>query len=326
MPIGSARSTVVRARLSTVVGVGPTRSAIVRARLSAVVGVASARPAIVGACLSAVVGVGSARSAIVRARLSAVVSVSSGGSTIVRARLSVGVGVASTRSTIVCARLSVGVGVASTRSTIVCARLSVGVGVASARSTIVRARLSVGVGVASARRRGALYWCWGCVRRRRRCRCRCRCRCTRPVLSRSNGCYCEENQRCGPNRQDVLSLAAQIHKPLLRKRDAFTQPPDCDASESRFHSTRDPQCGVLDESLLGLCVPEEPDTTFGSNAISHRVPSPVKEARAGREGDNLLRSPPAGFLLCFTSHCVKDGEKPSCPFQDSASAPSLPTG
>ncbi len=181
--------------------IGSARSAIVRARLSAVVGVASARPAIVGACLSAVVGVGSARSAIVRARLSAVVSVSSGGSTIVRARL------------------------------------SVGVGVASARSTIVRARLS-GVGVASARRRGALCWGWGCVRRRRRCRC------TRPVLSRSNGCYCEENQRCGPNRQDVLALAAQIHKTLLRKRDAFTQPPDCDASESRFHSTRDLQCGV----------------------------------------------------------------------------------
>jgi hypothetical protein len=128
------------------------------------------------------------------------------------------------------------------------------------------------------------------VRRRRRCRCRCRC--TRPVLSRSNGCYCEENQRCGPNRQDVLSLAAQIHKPLLRKRDAFTQPPDCDASESRFHSTRDPQCGVLDESLLGLCVPEEPDTTFGSNAISHRVPSPVKGGKSGKRRRQSAPFPP----------------------------------
>jgi hypothetical protein len=54
-------------------------------------------------------------------------------------------------------------------------------------------------------------------------------------------------------------------------------------------------------------------------------PALSREARAGREGDNLLRSP-AGFLLCFTSHCVKDGEKPSCPLQDSASATSLPTG
>src|SRR6266404_4440616 len=221
--------------------------------------------------------IGSARSAIVRARLSAVV------------------GVASARPTIVCARLSAVVSVSSTRSTIVRARLSVGVGVASARSTIVRARLSVGVGVASARRRGALCWGWGCVRRR----CRCWCRCTRLVLSRSNGCYCEENQRCGPNRQDVPSLAAQIHKPLLRKRDAFTQPPDCDASESRFHSTRDPNVEFLDESLLGLCVPEEPDTTFGSYAISHRAPSPVKGGKSRKRMRQSAPFPPAGFLLCF---------------------------
>ena len=55
-------------------------------------------------------------------------------------------------------------------------------------------------------------------------------------------------------------------------------------------------------------------------------PFPCQGRQELEEKATICSVAPAGFLLCFTSHCVKDGEKPSCPLQDSASAPSFSTG
>src|SRR6266446_5000147 len=75
-----------------------------------------------------------------------------------------------------------------------------------------------------------------------------------------------------------------------------------------------PNVEFLDESLLGLCVPEEPDTTFGSYAISHRAPSPVKGGKSRKRRRQSAPFPPAGILLCFHFALRKGRRKTVMPF------------
>src|SRR5229473_3812313 len=235
------------------------------------------------------------------------------------------IGVRSTRSVgarlsaVVGARLSTVVGVGSARAIvgIVSAPAVVGV-VGSARPTVVgigSPRPLGGVGVPA----GVL--CWGCVRRLRRpVRSGCagcgRCRCIL-VLSRSNRRYCEENQRYGPNRQDVLSFAAQIHKPLLREREAFTQSARPECREWRFHPTlRSPRIFFDENSLVSVSLGEGSATTLEVWAISHRFPPPVKGSQKRKRKATTRSVLPASFLLCFHSALRKGLRKTVMPFSN----------
>src|SRR5712692_6657766 len=267
----------------TVIGVRSTRS--VGARLSAVV----------GARLSTVVGVGAARAIVGIVSAPAVVGI-----------------VGSARPTVV------GVGSARAIVGIVSAPAVVGV-VGSARPT--------GVGIGSPRPLGGVgvpagVLRWGCVRRLRRpVRSGCagcgRCRCILVLLSRSNRCYCEENQRYGPNRQDVLSLAAQIHKPLLREREAFTQSARPECREWRFHPTlRSPRIFFDENSLVSVSLGEGSATTLEVWAISHRFPPPVKGSQKRKRKATTRSVLPASFLLCFHSALRKGLRKTVMPFSN----------
>src|SRR5713226_3150590 len=283
MAVGSARRTVI--------GVRSTRS--VGARLSAVVG--ARLSAVVGARLSAVVGVVGTAANVGIFGACAVVGV-----------------VGAARATVV------GVGSARAIVGIVSAPAVVGV-VGSARPTVVgisSPRPLGGVGVPA----GVLRW--GCVRRLRRpvrsgCAGRGRCRCILVLLSRSNRCYCEENQRYGPNRQDVLSLAAQIHKPLLREREAFTQSARPECREWRFHPTlRSPRIFFDENSLVSVSLGEGSATTLEVWAISHRFPPPVKGSQKRKRKATTRSVLPASFLLCFHSALRKGLRKTVMPFSN----------
>src|SRR5713101_3832873 len=299
MAVGSARRTVI--------GVRSTRS--VGARLSAVVG--ARLSAVVGARLSTVVGVVGTAAIVGVVRAAAVVGISAAAIVrIVGASAVVGV-VGSARPTVV------GVGSARAIVGIVSAPAVVGV-VGSARPTVVgigSPRPLGGVGVPA----GVL--CWGCVRRLRRpVRSGCagcgRCRCIL-VLSRSNLCYCEENQRYGPNRQDVLSFAAQIHKPLLREREAFTQSARPECREWRFHPTlRSPRIFFDENSSVSVSLGEGSATTLEVWAISHRFPPPVKGSQKRKRKATTRSVLPASFLLCFHSALRKGLRKTVMPFSN----------